>query len=279
MPLCKARHCDKYLYFACEKRVRFYRPYRCGEKAIKGEKLCEGCKNVVPSTRSQTSRGFNHGLVGEAYPPESHSYGSIWYLKQVAKHGEPSKETLTEATEYLDESLDITAGPGMSAELFRAETRKDSKKMPPKAKTATAGAGAGAGAATSNRVKKPKKTPEVEQAEAPAPKSKSAPAPKSKSAPTYIKESTVSAAKVQRENATCIIPRFVEIVAEPFDVCDVDVVDVATFTLNGSDYYRNMKTNDIYEMLSDKGMGPLIGLYDEDEGTIEEYKEDEISED
>ncbi len=223
---------------------------------------------MVPSTRSQTSRGFNHGLIGEAYPPESHAYGSIWYLKQVAKHGEPSKETVAEATEYLDESLDITAGPGMSAELFRAETQKDSKKMPPKAKTSTATTAAGA---ASTRGKKTKKTAEVEQVEAPT--------PKSKSAPSYIKESTISAAKVQRENATCIIPRFVEIVAEPFDVCDVDVVDVATFNLNGTDYYRNIKTNDIYEMLSDKGMGRLIGLYDEDEGTIEEYKEDEISED
>ena len=259
MPLCKARHCDKYLYFACEKRVRFYRPYRCGEKAIKGEKLCEGCKNVTPSTRSQTSKGFNHGLIGEAYPPESHAYGSIWYLKQVAKHGEPSKETLAQATEYLEESLDVTAGPGMSAELFRADTQKDNKKMPPKAK------------ATGTRAKGSKKAADVEQTELTAPKSKPAPA--------YIKESAISAAKVQRENATCIIPRFVEIVAEPFDVCDVDAVDVAPFTLNGSDYYRNIKTNEIYEMLRDKGMGPLIGLYDEDEGTIAQYNEDECSED
>ena len=255
MPLCKARHCDKYLYFECEKRVRFYRPYRCGEKAIKGEKLCEGCKNVVPS-KTQMSRGFPHGLVGGPIPSESHSYGSIWYLKQVAKYGEPSKETLTAATEYLEESFDITAGAGMTAELFREEAHSTSKKstasMPPKA---SSDAIAGAGKKRSGAGKKKKE-------ELATPKTSRPP-------PPYLKESAAAAAKKQRENATYIIPRVRESFVEPVDVCEVDYVDVAEFTFHDCEYYRNTKTNELYERTANKGMGRLIGLYDEDAEEIQ----------
>ena len=260
MPLCKARHCDKYLYFECEKRVRFYRPYRCGEKAIKGEKLCEGCKNITPS-KTQMSRGFPHGLVGGPIPSESHSYGSIWYLKQVAKYGEPSKETLAEATEYLEESFDITAGAGMTAELFREETHSTSKKstssMPPKA----SGAGAGTNAAK-KRSSGNKKKKMVEEEEEVVTKTIRAP-------PPYLKESATAAAKKQRDNATYIIPRVRESFTEPVDVCEVDYVDVAEFTFHDCAYYRNTKTNELYEMTASKGMGRLIGLYDEEAEEIE----------
>jgi hypothetical protein len=260
MPLCKARHCDKYLYFECEKRVRFYRPYRCGEKAIKGEKLCEGCKNVVPS-KTQMSRGFPHGLVGGPIPSESHSYGSIWYLKQVAKYGEPSKETLAAATEYLEEPFDITAGAGMTAELFREEAHSTSKKstapMPPKA---SSGAIAGAAKKRSGAGKKKKEVAEEEEL---------ATRKTSRPPPPYLKESAAAAAKKQRENSTYIIPRVRESFVEPVDVCEVDYVDVAEFTFHDCEYYRNTKTNELYERTANKGMGRLIGLYDEDAEEIQ----------
>ncbi len=263
MPLCKARHCDKYLYFACEKRVRFYRPYRCGEKAIKGEKLCEACKNVATS-KTQMSRGFPHGLVGGPIPPESHAYGSVWYLKQVAKYGEPAKETLAEATEYLEESFEITAGPGMTAELFREEMRTEGKEstMPPKGSGGTAagkkrssGGGGGAGA---------RKKKEVVQEEETTVSYKG---PKPIAA--YIKESSALAAKKQRESGSCITPRVKEAFTEPVDVCEVDYVDLAEFTFNDCEYYRNTKTNELYEMTANKGMGRLIGLYDEESEEIQ----------
>ena len=250
MPLCKARHCDKYLYFACEKRVRFYRPYRCGEKAIKGEKLCEECKNVAPS-KTQMSRGFSHGLVGGLIPPESHAYGSVWYLKQVAKYGEPSKETLAEATEYLDEPFDITAGAGVTSELFREETRNETKKttMPPKGSS-----------------KRGKKKKVEEEDDEPITSYKSA-----KPVAPYIKESVLAAAKVQRENIAYIIPEVVEAIREPLDVCEVDYVEIVEFTINRTEYYRNTKTNDLYEMTANKGMGKLIGLYDDDAEEVKLY--------
>lgn len=262
MPLCKARHCDKYLYFACEKKVRFYRPYRCGEKAIKGEKLCETCKNVAPS-KTQMSRGFPHGLVGGPISPESHAYGSIWYLKQVAKYGEPSKETLAEATEYLEESFEVTAGVGMSAELFREETLQDTKKMPPKAAKGT-------GAKRTSR----KKKEAIEEDEEPVVSYKGP-----KPVAPYIKESIVAAAKKQRDNATYITPRIKEAFTEPLDVCEVDYVDVAEFAFNDTEYYRNTKTNELYEMNANKGMGRLIGLYDEEAEEIQLVAEEGAEED
>jgi hypothetical protein len=262
MPLCKARHCDKYLYFECDKRVRFYRPYRCGEKAIKGEKLCEGCKNVIPS-KTQMSRGFPHGLVGGPIPSESHAYGSVWYLKQVAKYGEPSKETLAAATEYLEEPFDITAGAGMTAELFREEAHSTSKKsaasMPPKARS---GAAAAAATAAKKRSGAGKKKKDVVEEEPAATKTSRAP-------PTYLKDSAITAAKKQRENAAYIIPRVRESFIEPVDVCEVDYVDVAEFTFHNCEYYRNTKTNELYEMTASKGMGRLIGLYDEEAEEIQ----------
>lgn len=275
MPLCKARHCDKFLYFECEKRVRFYRPYRCGEKAIKGERLCEACKNVAPS-KIQMSRGFPHGLVGGPIPPESHAYGSVWYLKQVAKYGEPSKETLAEATEYLEESFDITAGAGMTAELFREQTHTESKKskMPPKGSgsrsvpAATAGATVGAtttataGKKRSSRKKKEEVEDEYYNEPTTSYKTPKPVAP-------YIKESIAAATKKQRDNATHITPRIKEAFTEPLNVCEVDYVDLAEFTFNDVEYYRNTKTNELYERNSNKGMGCPIGLYDEEAEEIQ----------
>ncbi len=264
MPLCKARHCDKYLYFECEKRVRFYRPYRCGEKAIKGEKLCEACKNVVPS-KIQMSRGFPHGLVGGPIPPESHAYGSVWYLKQVAKYGEPSKETLAEATEYLEEPFDITAGPGITTELFREEMRTEGKKtkMPPK----------GGSAATGKKRNPRKKKEEVEEEFNEEPVASSYKTPKAVA--PYIKESIAAAAKKQRDNATHITPRIKETFTEPVNVCEVEYVDLAEFTFNDVEYYRNTKTNELYEMTANKGMGCLIGLYDEEAEEIQMCAEEQ----
>jgi hypothetical protein len=259
MPLCKARHCDKYLYFECEKRVRFYRPYRCGEKAVKGEKVCETCKNIAPS-KTQLSRGFPHGLVGEPIPFESHAYGSIWYLTQVAKYGQPSKETLAEATEYLEEPFDVTAGAGINVELFREESLKETKKttMPPKAGTTNRKRSSGGN-------KKKENSEEITE-----PVTKTA-----KQTPPYLKESSANAAKKQRDNVTYIIPRVREAFIEPVDVCEVEYVDIAEFTFNDHPYYRNTKTNELYEVMTNKGMGTLVGLYDEEAEEIQLCKEEE----
>lgn len=241
MPLCQARHCDKWLYFPGEKKARFYRPYRCGEEVEAGSRLCSGCTGITGKT--QLSRGFNHGLVGDLIPPASHAYGGPWYLSQVAKYGVPSKETLEEATEYLDESFDVTAGPEIAA-LFRAgmHTKVD---MPTRTSTSAATAAAVTMASKKSSASKTKKTAAAT------------------AATNYIKESTTKAASKLSNLVVEIMPHIIESMSEPLDVCSVEYIEAEPFKFDGGKYYRNIDTNELYERFSNKGMGSLVGVFNE----------------
>ncbi len=250
MKYCQARHCDKWLYFDAapgDKKKRFYRPYRCGEKAIKGERLCETCKNVGPG-KTQLSRGFNHGLIGDLIPPDSHAYGGPWYLAACAKYGEPSKETIAEATEYLEEEFDVTAGPQL-AELFRAGMLIVPKKMPGKGR------------------------PKKESTEAAASSRKSTTSSHklpSSNKQTYLKESTTTAATKLKAIPLQLTPRVIESANEPLDVCEVEYVTVKKLETDGDEYYLNADTGAVYTVTAfNKGMGERIGRYNEETEEIE----------
>ncbi len=243
MKYCQARHCDKWLYFPGDKKKRFYRPYRCGEKAIKGERLCETCKNVGPG-KTQLSRGFNHGLIGDLIPPNSHAYGGPWYLAACAKYGEPSKETLAEATEYLEEEFDVTAGPQL-AELFRAGMLIVPKKMPRSSKERSAKKESTESAASSR-----KSTPSNKQA--------------------YLKDSTVTASAKLKAIPLQLTPRVIESTNEPLDVCEVEYVTVKKLETDGDNYYVNADTGAVYTITAfNKGMGERVGRYNEETEEIE----------
>lgn len=245
MPLCQARHCDKWLYFPGEKKARFYRPYRCGEEAENGSRLCAGCTGITGKT--QLSRGFNHGLVGDLIPPSSHAYGGPWYLAQVAKYGEPSKEVLEEANEYLEESFDITAGPEIAA-LFRAGMHSK-VDMPSRATALQQVQTRLPNAVVAATTKKPvNKTKKISGGGA---------------APQYIKESSNQAAAKIAEYAVDLMPRVIESLTEPLDVCSVEWIDVEPFKFDGEKYYRNIDTNELYARIANKGMGCLIGTLNE----------------
>jgi hypothetical protein len=256
MNYCHARHCDKWLYFPGEKPMRFYRPYRCGEDALPGELLCAKC-NVVPPGKTQMSRGFNHGLVGDLIPPDSHAYGGSWYLSMVAKKGEPSKETLSEATEYLEEDFDTTAGAEIAA-LFRAGMSSTKVEMSTRSPAAAATA-------------VPKKKRSSCAATAVPKKKSSSGAGGKASAPSitqHIHENCQTAAEKIVELSATFTPRIVEALTEPLDVCEVEQIDIEPFKFDGEKYYRNPETNDIYRRLTNKGVGPLLGRFNEEAQAI-----------
>lgn len=247
MPYCQARHCDKWLYFPGEKPKRFYRPYRCGGKAVKDERLCETCKNVEPG-KTQMSRGFNHGLCGDLIPPNSHAYGGPWYLAQVAKYGEPHKETLAVAVEYLEEEFDVTAGPEV-AQLFRDGIAIITKKMPTISSNSNSSSKPKKAARTANVTADRKSTPTNKQA--------------------YLKESIASATIKLKENAAYLTPEAIESVNEPLQVCEVEYMTVKKTQINGVAYYLNTNTNAIYEIAEFRnGLGARIGRYNEESEEI-----------
>jgi hypothetical protein len=236
--------------------MRFYRPYRCGEDALPGELLCAKC-NAVPPGKTQMSRGFNHGLIGDLIPPDSHAYGGSWYLSMVAKKGEPSKETLSEATEYLEEDFDTTAGAEIAA-LFRAGMSSTKVEMSTRSPAAAATA-------------VPKKKRSSCAATAVPKKKSSSGAGGKASAPSitqHIHESCQTAAEKIVELSATFTPRIVEALTEPLDVCEVEQIDIEPFKFDGEKYYRNPETNDIYRRLTNKGVGPLLGRFNEEAQAI-----------
>ncbi len=241
MNYCQARHCDKYLYFPGEKRARFYRPYQCGEQALPGDRVCALCKAAKPSN-VQLSRGFNHGFIGDLIPPNSHAYGGEWYLSMVAKRGEPAKEVLEEATEHIEEDFETTAGPEIAA-LFRAGMSSTKVEMPtrlPKAEPARSQKGE----------PKARQTKKKTQAAA--------------TGPSYIQESCAAAEAKIAEMTRSITPRIVEALSEPLDVCEVEYIDVETLKFDGDKYYKDLATNYLYKRLANKGMGELVGKFNEE---------------
>jgi hypothetical protein len=257
MPYCQARHCDKWLYFPAEKPKRFYRPYRCGEKVAKGERLCELCEGVADG-KTQLSRGFNHGLCGDLIPPNSHAYGGPWYLAQVAKYGEPTKEVLAEATEYLDEPFDVTAGPE-AAQLFRDGVAVITKKMPT-SKQANAG--------STSKAKKPASKSKTGGKSASSGGSGSS-SSSSNSKQAHLKESITTAALKLKEAAVHLTPEAIESANEPLEVCEVEYVTVRKLQIDGEDYYLNVDCGAVYNMTAFRnGMGERIGRYDEESDEI-----------
>jgi hypothetical protein len=249
MPYCQARLCDKWLYFPGEKPARFYRPYQCGYDAEKGGILCTLCNEKRGTGKTQISRGFDHGFVGDLIPPSSHAYGGPWYLSKVASLGEPSEKTLKEAIEYLEEEFDVTASPEIAA-LFRAgmTTTTKSAIMPP-SKTTTA---APATARKKREENSTTTTQRKKQAVADLP-----------AIPEHAKESREAVSDKILKQCSTIMPKIIETIAEPLDVSEVVYVEIEPFKFDGSKYYRDINTNDIYERLENKAMGKLLGVYNE----------------
>lgn len=248
MPYCQARLCDKWLYFPGEKPARFYRPYQCGYEAEPGALLCTLCNEKRGTGKTQISRGFDHGLVGDLIPPSSHAYGGPWYLSKVASLGEPSKKIIKEATEYLEEEFDITAGVEIAA-LFRAGmtiTSKSAVAMP--AKT------------TSSQQATPRKKREESVSTT---QKKKQPAISQPAIPEHVKESREAVStKIPKLSAT-LLPKIIESLTEPLDVAEVVYVEVESFKFDGSKYFRDINTNEIYERHEHKAMGKLLGVYNE----------------
>lgn len=258
MPYCQARLCDKWLYFPGEKPARFYRPYQCGYDAEPGALLCTLCNEKRGSGKTQISRGFDHGFVGDLIPPSSHAYGGPWYLSKVASLGEPAKKTLTEATEYLEEEFDITAGIEIAA-LFRAGmtiTSKAATTMPTKI--------------TSSQQATPRKKREASTSIASSGSNGTTTTQKKKQSvisqpaiPEHEKESREAVSTKIPKLSSTLMPKIIESLTEPLDVGEVIYVEVESFKFDGSKYFRDINTNEIYERNEHKAMGRLLGVYNE----------------
>ena len=94
--LCKARivQFSDIQYFGDGKH-RFYFESRCNR--VCNDTTCADCSTKNPSSRTQYSRTFNHGLITEPIPEESHIYGGKRYLDNVKKWGEPDPHIIKEA--------------------------------------------------------------------------------------------------------------------------------------------------------------------------------------
>jgi len=99
--LCKARiaqFCD--IQYFGDGKHRFYFESRCNRECP--DELCVDCSKKNPSSRTQYSRTFNHGLITEPIPDMSHIYGGKRYLEYVKKWGEPDTLIIQEAERRRD---------------------------------------------------------------------------------------------------------------------------------------------------------------------------------
>ena len=64
----------------------FYLEEVCGQPT--NSQQCDKCQKRT--TNVQSSRKFDHGIVGSLYTDISHLFGSPWYLSKVLAYGEPA---------------------------------------------------------------------------------------------------------------------------------------------------------------------------------------------
>ena len=133
----------------------FYMEVFCENMADSGE-LCKLCVKKS-DTRVQHSRRFDHGLVSGEISPQSHIFGSEWYIKKTATYGTPSQAVVELAMEAQRRSRNRIRNPPSTA-------KGTTKKLVVRRKASTPSSSTSSDSSVMNQLHSPviKRTPSQE---------------------------------------------------------------------------------------------------------------------
>jgi hypothetical protein len=267
-------------------RHNFYIELRCGRKALPTMEVCELCAVRNPAHKIQVVRRFDHGLVSEPIPDQSHIFGGRWYQEKCEKWGKPSAETIKFALMYQREARE---GFDVVDEVHKDEDPVIDKpvKMPPRKKKTMEQINAELEAATVQlgsvtvKRKRPRVVTEApsqpkEELKEPEPQPQQQPvkkrAPRAKKAPedpTPILPSSVAYSPINYKAITFATHIEKDIQEVDLDGLDIEYIKLSQFQVGDTTYYREPVKQKLYKRLSDKSIGPYVGRYNAQTSVID----------
>ena len=284
-------------YFG-DRRHKFYIEFRCNYPCFENREVCIKCLQKKSMCVIQTSRLFNHGMIYEAIPDQSHIFGGKWYQENIIKWGPPPSEIIEYALEHQCEARGNyeVIQPIYEYPISKAKQLFNSQEMP-----------RGKKAIASSVDEKQEEIPKVKRGRKPkimsiqdlpsitestlpesdptkcipkvtkratsSPEKQQAPAKprkrivRKKSEPTPY-ESLVQTQPLIYKDVS--IPTHMEESLEEFDADDYEIeyVKISTFVLGSTTYFRDSIKNKVYRKIKEKNAGEYIGRYDPESETI-----------
>jgi hypothetical protein len=239
-----------------DEKHRFYLEAVCAEPVLNGD-VCASCRTLVPQKKTQDVKTFDHGLVGDEYPPTSHIFESPWYSAKVKAYGPPSNEELElamEAKKRASAGIKTKAMKDLVAALAKSSPVQKSAEpiqqveliqLPPKKDTSES-------VLKETRKEEPKKSRKPR-----APKKK-----KEINQPTNV--DTCKKENVQEPILTKIpsSANMIETMDEPIKVNQVLRIVLKKFTYKDGTYWRDVEHNKLYKKTKDGNRGDYIGKWD-----------------
>jgi hypothetical protein len=237
---------------------RFYLEAVCGEPISNGV-LCSSCSNLKPQTKTQDVKTFDHGFVGEEYPPTSHIFESPWYIAKVKAYGPPSNEELELAMEAKKRATTGTKTKAMK-DLVAALAKTSPVQKPVEALQKVESLQL----QPSKILDQPEKKIESTQKETPTKVSKPRTYRKKKDDNQPLKEQLVSEETIQSKSITTIpeTTKMAETMDEPIKVNQVLRVVLKNFTYNDVTYWRDSERDKLYKKTKDGKKGDYVGRWD-----------------
>lgn len=278
-------------YFG-DRRHKFYFEFRCNYPCFENREVCIKCLQKKPLCTIQYSRLFDHGMIYEPIPDQSHIFGGKWYQENVIKWGEPTSDIIEFALEHQREARGKyeVIQPIYQIPISKAKQRSNSEEMPPRKKTITSIADE-----KQEEIQKPKRgrkpkvmsiqdlPPITEVALPESDPTKCIPnvTTRIKSPQENIKSQTKPRKRVARKKSEpspyeslvqsqpliykdVSIPTHMEETLDEFnaDGYEIEYIKLSTITIGLTSYFRDPIKNKLYRKIKDKTVGEYVGRYD-----------------
>jgi hypothetical protein len=279
-------------YFA-DGRHKFYIEYRCNYPCFENRDVCIKCLQKKLTCQIQFSRLFDHGLVYEPIPDQSHLFGGKWYQENCKKWGPPSSDIIEFALEHQREARGHfeVVQPIYEFPTSKAKQQSISQDMPRKKASNTIVESKEEEVPKVKRGRKPKvmtlqdlppitesTLPESDPSKCipivnklsksnspekiqPPPKTPKKRAVRKKSEPTPYEALVQTQPLIYKDVS---IPTHMEESLEEIDLDDYEkeYVKISLFTIGQTSYFRDPIKNKLYRKIKDKIPGEYIGRYD-----------------
>jgi len=226
---------------------RYYLELRCNRLCKSNTELCTNCEKKNPNTRTQDTRTFDHGTVGEPIPDQSHIYGGLWYNTNVKKWGAPSTEQIHVAEQHQrDARIQLKNTVNTVIEPVPSDTSSTSSKR------------------QRPRVAKNVVTVVENVVETVAPTQEKITVKPKKAKPRKKPTPIQTTVAVSQDHKEAVIPTHIEKNLEEFDTDDymIEYVQLTPFKIGTTSYFRDSKKNKLYQKRKDTVVGPYVGRYD-----------------
>jgi hypothetical protein len=274
-------------YFA-DGRHKFYMEFRCNYPCFENRDVCIKCLQKKASCSIQSSRLFEHGMIYEPIPDQSHIFGGKWYQEHCKKWGAPPSEIIEFAIEHQQEARGNyeVIQPNYEFSISKAKQPSNSQEMPPRKKAPILSDEKQEEVPKVKRGRKPKimtlnDLPSITELALPESdptkcipqtskivpeKVKDPPKPKKrvirkKSEPSPYESLVQTQALIYKDVS---IPTHMEESLEEFDIdgYEIEYIKLSTITIGLTSYFRDPIKNKLYKKIKDKIVGEYLGRYD-----------------